>query len=1047
MLASAHLTRENLGTLSEVLGPYVGTKMDATTQTRVAQELTARFGTPVTAAELPSLVRGYAAIADRVASQDARQADVGKRFGGTLVASSTRDDRRSRWNAKGPLAFLMRATTSTFPMETLTSAVMRTAALGDMARAVLAGTAKAARAGLAAGLVLGTLGGAVSTAAFAQELGTAGQAQVRAMPARDLEDAGARLSRGQNVYVIGNIDARHNLDSLESYLRRHAPSVTVIAVERADRDNAGIRQFVDTWLAQAPAVRSRVDAQSGQNNAVIMVVSFGNSAGPNKRSFTYAAGEYYARRGFATSVDVESVFKRPGADASIDTRVRAVVNHINGGVERPAIAAGAPSVSPAQPSVSAEGLSTQTTILSGVGILGAGLALLVGLAHLRRRRAGKEAQERIASVEQKLELTLTTYAQQLDALRQKVSDDPQALVDRFAGQSDQVAEQIVRDIGELAVAQGSARFLLSEAKALVARDAARSAAASFLSSQDLRAAVATLTDREVQISPRPEIQLALGETVGSPQWLVAIQDNLKGFAPFTASSNKLLASIDQLGKRAAKNTDELAAALATGGNFTELETEKTDLIQLVRDLDRKAPDGQFRVPLTPITTAISATLEAARAEWSSNPVGAVNGVGATASRMLQETAALTHAGIEARDVTLPALTAAKAKLAASEVDTAWLDTAIAALSRDVTKIAGQIPDGSVKNDIDRLTAALSRLVARAENAVTLNERRTGRAATDIATATQNVDGARAELAVKLRIAPERMLREDGFDPSARLAEASTSLAQSKPALDIGDIEAATTALADVDARVKEANDLVDEARFTVAKHAENLRAFTEEERVLGPAVDDHLGLAGELRRMYAPHVVRELDGVDIAMGDAFQAGYSAVHSADPLFRRGALIGASRALLTAEQHFATVRTNMERIGRVAQALEAADRANAEAAQVAVLAYTTAAQLAANGVTSSTMALITNSQLAVTMAAAGLNAGGRDPEAVAREIASAHMLVQSAASAVTVDLTPPPPPEPEPVSTTTFGTSGGSTDTVEQAPASAPAEVSQATTSEF
>ncbi len=1037
MLGNAQLTRENLGTLRDVLGQYVGTQMDATTQARVARELTTRFGQTVTASEVPSLVR----VAERVGAQDARRASVDKQLGGTLSASSTRDDRRSRWNDKGPLALLMRVTSSTFTTETLTSAVMRTAALGDMARAALAGTAKAAKLGLAAALVLGTLGGAVSTATYAQGLGTA-QTQVTAERAQSLEEAAANLKPGQHVYVVGNFDRAHNLDGLEGYLRQYAPYVTVIAVERADRTRDEVTTFANTWLTKSPIVRSH-RAANGERNGVIIVVSYGNSERPNQRTFAYAAEKYYESRYFGTSAQVEGAFKRPGQTATIDARVRSVVSYINGGVVRPVAGP------VAMPTAAVEGPSAETVVLGGIGALAAGLALLAGFAAMRRRSATKESQRLITEVEQKIGARLTNLAAQIDRARKEVNDDPKILTERFAAESDKDADQMVAEIVGSGVDLGALRFVLAEAKALVAKDTARRSATKFLASKDLREAVATLTNRDIQLAPRPEIAVSFLATVGSPQWLVAVQDGLKSFAPFTASCDKLLKSLDDRVALIDHSTHELATALANGGSFKELDDQKAALVALVRGLDKKAPDGQFRVQLTPITKAIDASLEAARAAWESNPVGAVKSVGGKATRMLQETTALTNAGIEARDVMLPALAAAKEKLAATQVETGWIDTAVAALSRNVTMIAAAIAaEKSAKADIDSLTAGMASLTRRVENALAQNERRINTVPGKLTGSENGLANARADLAKKLRIVPDRVLREDGFDPSARLAEASSWVTNSKPALDTGDIAAATSALDEAETRIKEANDLVGEAYSTFDNYESNRRAFSEELRILDPALADHLGLAGELRRTYAYHVVRDLDGIDTAMADAYRAGSAAVRSAAEHFRAGALIAASRAFAAADESFRTVRRHMETIGRVSEQLADADRANSDAAQAAVQAYTIAAQLASQGVTSSTMSMLNGANSAVMIAAASMNANGRDPDAIARAIASAHVMVTSAASAVTVDLTPPPPPEP--VRTTTIVTDGGDTDrTVEVAQDSAidsdPAP--EATSSEF
>ncbi len=124
MLGSATLSQPKIDTLRAVLGKYVGQELDSNTQAAVASELSAKLGTKVSANEIPSLIRGYAAVAERLDAQDAHQAQVSSDVGPTLTASSNRDDHRSRWNPRGAVALQLArlSNTAALPGNTCVSA-------------------------------------------------------------------------------------------------------------------------------------------------------------------------------------------------------------------------------------------------------------------------------------------------------------------------------------------------------------------------------------------------------------------------------------------------------------------------------------------------------------------------------------------------------------------------------------------------------------------------------------------------------------------------------------------------------------------------------------------------------------------------------------------------------------------------------------------------------------------------------------------------------------------------------------------------------------
>ena len=1000
MFGSATLSQPKIDTLRAVLGHYVGRELDAKTQAAVASELSAKLGTKVSANEIPSLIRGYAAVASRVDAQDGHQAQVSSSVGRTLTASSTRDDHRSRWNPRGVFAVqLAQVSSMVVGAETLVSAVMRNArtSIADLASAALANSATAAKRGLAAAMILGVIGGGVQSAAFAQELGTAAlRTQHQAVQMVSLEQVARELKADQKVYVVGNVQ-RHNLDQLEDYLRANAPNVTVVAVERADRTRDQLDNFVHTQLAAAPAVKHRFDATTKQGNGMVILISFGNKANASERSLHFWSNDFYAARKIRVTADISQAFRAPGADATVDARVRSVVEH----AQRVTGSAAPQSTQ----SVSSIDLDTTTMVGGGIGLLVAGLGIAAGLGALRRRRVGKEAREKIAEVEKRVSERLTELKQVISDVQSNLGDSPKAVLNRFSDRTLEIAQAMVNDLAELTRMHGAMKVIQDEAKTFLAADGVSSAATRFMSSGNLQNALSTVTDRAVSFaSGLPNV---IDESVGSPAWREAVAQDLKASPAFTASANKLLADIEAASGRAAKASATIISAMSSDVKLFDLKTEHDALTKLVQKVSTNAKaDGLFTFDLAEISAAVDKSIAAARSQFRRDPVGAFERGGETANRILDESALLANTCVSAREELLPIIASSKETLAKNGVATGWLDDAVRAISDDVTRQASTLDDGSGKAGIDKIVTDIRALTARAQDAVELDARRTGPAPETLASARKLIADTRAQLAqqlAKLNVPTSGLLLEAEYNPTAHADAADVALVQCKEHLDAGSTSGAGQALARFDKEIATADELLQEATHSVANHAANRESLRQTGRELDRAVDEHLEFMPRLRRQYAESVLTKLDGVEHDVTDAMFAAKDALQSADHLFPRGAVIGAGRAIKAADEAFSSIGGKLDAIREVTAALENADQNNATNLRRVEHDYNALARRA-SGLTllETTIATVQAALAAVERSSAALGASYRDPYDVASMVESARLAVASADSAVSIEV---------------------------------------------
>jgi hypothetical protein len=204
---------------------------------------------------------------------------------------------------------------------------------------------------------------------------------------------------------------------------------------------------------------------------------------------------------------------------------------------------------------------------------------------------------------------------------------------------------------------------------------------------------------------------------------------------------------------------------------------------------------------------------------------------------------------------LPAVESGAAALREAAVATRWIEAERSRLSGDADLLATRAAEAETASGIEELAQRLADLGARAGCAVELSRVLGETARPEITRVTAVVQTARGELGAALGLDPERMLREEGADPSERLESAARQSDRAQGALGGGDLVAAAAALAEAARLTAEAAAIVaatrqafaDQEATVVERRAETARV----ERLL----PDHERILTGIRETFAASVL------------------------------------------------------------------------------------------------------------------------------------------------------------------------------------------------
>ncbi len=484
--------------------------------------------------------------------------------------------------------------------------------------------------------------------------------------------------------------------------------------------------------------------------------------------------------------------------------------------------------------------------LLAFGLAGAGV-------FLNRRLQGvkKQAKGLIADWSKALEAKLETMLTQLEERTARwigPASGPNQY--KYTGKTQALAEKIREDVGSLTILWGSASAVLDKAKAL-----AKPSLKNFFSPANYKKAIKLLKDEPVAFKPQDAVVSVFGQQ--QRDWKGELLGDLSAHKPFAKSFEELMKEYHACATRALGGLELIEAQVNGSKPALQKVQEALAAVKARQAAVQGASDGLFLVPSvyeTLVPSAASA-LEKTRETVKTDPVGAMEGSGAESARLAQEAEQLTSVIVSFRAAVLPGLLKAAQTLAAAGIADGWIDKALSTLSGRAESLAAKAASESVAEKISKLEADLSALKAQADRAVELSALLKETLDGKIGGAETLAAASRAELGAALGLPAEKLLVEEGANPTGRLEEAKKQAAGAKKALGTGDNAAAEKALAEAAALSVAVGEIVAATKTAFAEQADTVvarRAETDRVEGLVPA---HEAVLERIQKDFAKSVL------------------------------------------------------------------------------------------------------------------------------------------------------------------------------------------------
>lgn len=556
----------------------------------------------------------------------------------------------------------------------------------------------------------------------------------------------------------------------------------------------------------------------------------------------------------------------------------------------------------------------------------------------RRRPVKREAEQLLADWDRALDRKLEVLIEEMEQ-RIGLYLGPASGADRrpYAGETLRLAGAIRADIGSLYILWTSASKVLETAAALI-RARGLSAVHGFLFPGRYRLGIALLRDEPVPFDPAEGLPRIFGQ---ERTWRDDLLGDLASYEPFRKSFQEIVAELDLRAARAAAALDRVQSSLDEGPHALDETGERLRRTASLREeLERAAAEGLFR--LTPLwdaaLPAATVALTRASALLPADPVGAVAGDGAAAGRISIEAAQLAGLAAAARRGVLAAVAAGETALRQAGIASGWIETERAGLSGRADALAARAAEVSVAAGIEELAQGLADLGVRVERAVDLARILGETARPEAREAEGLVQAARGELGAALGLAPERLLREEGADPSGFLEQAGRQADAAQEALGRGDLDGAETALDEVARAAAEAAGIVEATRQAFAAQPETVEKRRAETGRVEGLLPEHERILAGIRERFAPSVLALRDGdpghpeangnlADNPEEVRAHVGFAhgKLDRSVAAFREGRLLAAARLLREVEAHQELAVHRLEEVAerraRLARTVEA------------------------------------------------------------------------------------------------------------------------------
>lgn len=580
-----------------------------------------------------------------------------------------------------------------------------------------------------------------------------------------------------------------------------------------------------------------------------------------------------------------------------------------------------------------------------MALLGLGTAGAAFVLNRRSAKIGAAAKERLADWEANLDLKFNAMFGELETRMATYMGKGR----NYAGETLKIATQARDDGGSLSLYSTKASEILKSARELIHPTGLWGKLVNSLWPSRYETALRRLKDEPIVFKPEDGAEDLYG--AGKKRdWREDLYGSLQSQKAFTVTFEQLIADFHKRAQSAAEAIDLVEKALLETPGMIEKSRQAAVAMGEKRETLKTlaASDGLFLVPsvFEKALPAATAGLDQIAESAKNDPVAAYRAMSgqkadSAAARIMDESSKLVAeiVGLRSENGALAKAQDGAKQLAAKSVKTAWVEKALQELSGRAEQLAAQAATSSIAAELPELEAKAVQLDADVASALKALDGITQEAA-DLAALDTAIASARAEIGAALALSPDKVLREDGLDPSEGRAEAAKQLEKARKALDAGKMDDARTAFQTASNATDEAGTVVTASKAALAENLGNAAAREAAHGAIEKTVAAHQAILSEIEKAYADTVLKlgagdaahpnangtVKDNVAEAQGE-LAAAAKKMADARKAHKKGELLEAAGLLSDAAGNLELAKHRLGEIAEKKARLEAAVAANA------------------------------------------------------------------------------------------------------------------------
>ena len=497
------------------------------------------------------------------------------------------------------------------------------------------------------------------------------------------------------------------------------------------------------------------------------------------------------------------------ADSKFQKHLNAAAHELNNATNQLAISRGNRQRSAARQSL------IRRTIMAVGGFLSTLVAGLLFWLNRRRGPSKTRAIERLETRQNEVNKEMEGVGDLLERADIVIGDRKAIQRKGYKGKTKKLSETALEDIDDILVMSNSVEKVMDGAKEKIEPQSWWPRMTNRFSSRGYDEGFDMLENQPIEFGENDGISIVRDEADGPIESLDSVDTDGQKKKTISLSFTELFTIFRKRSERVSGTIDQVE------NGWTQIVSTNTDLQTAIdqayknEQLARQATeqDSLLSVPqlFENLIKSAQADQDASEEIGKSDPISAIEGPATDGLRKAANADHLSRELVDVRKTALPSMRENAIALTERKRQVEWIDAALDDFADRAQSLATEALSFNVEDGIIQWRISFDKFTAAVNRSVELHDQSVGEVTNAIAAATASVASARAIIAERLKLAPDKVLAERDRAANDSLAFAVEHNASAQSSLDRGDPPAAELSVAESLEWVEAANDTASES--------------------------------------------------------------------------------------------------------------------------------------------------------------------------------------------------------------------------------------------